>query len=91
MKQGFTAGCGIEVTLSMGDKTYEFVKPSYHAAITEEWDTEKDNLRLNDEELLERVKRYHVELRKLVESEIDVDIFDIKQIKLYQEILNKKN
>jgi hypothetical protein len=87
MKQGFTAGCGIEVTMKIGD--FEFVKPNYYAGVTEEWDTVEDGM-MNEEELEKRITHFHKNLRKLVEDEIDVDIYDIKQVKLYQEILNKK-
>jgi hypothetical protein len=89
MKQGFVAGCSIEVTMSLGEKTYEFVKPSYYAGVTEEWETEKDG-EMSEEALKERITHYHHELRALVEKEIDVDIYDIKQVKLFQEILKTK-
>jgi hypothetical protein len=89
MKQGFVAGCSIEVTMSLGEKTYEFVKPSYYAGVTEEWDTEKDG-EMSEEALKERITHYHKELRRIVEDEIDIDIYDIKQVKLYQEILKEK-
>jgi hypothetical protein len=89
MKQGFVAGCSIEVTLSLGENTYEFVKPSYYAGVTEEWDTEKDG-EMSEEALKERITHFHKELRRIVEDEIDIDIYDIKQVKLYQEILREK-
>lgn len=89
MRQGFVAGCSIEVTLSLGKNTYEFVKPSYYAGVTEEWDTEKDG-EMSEEALKERITHYHKELRALVEKEVDIDIYDIKNIKLYQEILKTK-
>lgn len=89
MRQGFVAGCSIEVTMSLGEKTYEFVKPSYYAGVTEEWDTDQDGL-MSEEDLKERITHFHKELRSLVEGQIDVDIYDIKQVKLYQEILKSK-
>lgn len=89
MKQGFTAGCSIEVTLSLGEKTYEFVKPSYYVGVTEEWDTEQDGM-LSEEDLKEKITHYHKELRSLVEKEVDIDIYDIKKVKLFQEILKYK-
>lgn len=89
MKQGFTAGCSIEVTMSLGKNTYEFVKPSYYAGVTEEWDTEADGI-MDEDSLKERITHYHKELRALVEKEVDIDIYDIKQVKLYQEILKEK-
>jgi hypothetical protein len=93
MKQGFVAGCSIEVTMSLGEKTYEFVKPSYYAGVTEEWETESptDGFGLmSEEDLMARITHYHKELRALVEKEVDVDIYDIKQVKLFQEILKAK-
>jgi hypothetical protein len=89
VKQGFTAGCSIEVTMSLGKNTYEFVKPSYYAGVTEEWDTEADGI-MDEDSLKERITHYHKELRALVEKEVDIDIYDIKQVKLYQEILKEK-
>jgi hypothetical protein len=89
MKQGFVAGCSIEVTMSLGEKTYEFVKPSYYAGVTEEWETDQDGV-MSEEALKERITHYHKELRALVEKEVDVDIYDIKQVKLFQEILKTK-
>lgn len=89
MKQGFVAGCSIEVTMSLGEKTYEFVKPSYYAGVTEEWDTDQDGI-MDENALKERITHFHKELRSLVESQIDVDIYDIKNVKLYQEILKSK-
>lgn len=89
MKQGFVAGCSIEVTMSLGKNTYEFVKPSYYAGVTEEWETDQEGI-MSEEALKERITHYHKELRALVEQEIDVDIYDIKQVKLYQEILKAK-
>jgi hypothetical protein len=89
MKQGFTAGCSIEVTMSLGKNTYEFVKPSYYAGVTEEWETDQEGI-MGEEALKERIAHYHRELRALVEQEIDVDIYDVKQVKLYQEILKTK-
>jgi len=89
MKRGFSAGVGIEVTLSLGEKTYEFVKPNYYAGVTEEYDPLEDIIP-TEEEIKEKITHWHKELRRLVETEIDVDIYDIKQVKLYQEILGKK-
>jgi hypothetical protein len=94
MKQGFSAGCGIEVTLKImpGEKVFEFVKPSYYAGVTEEWETEEQPGygHISEEQLLERIKTYHKSLRRIVEDEIDIDIYDIKEVKLYAEILNRK-
>lgn len=89
MKQGFNVGCSIEVTMSLGKGSYEFVKPSYYAGVTEEWETDQEGI-MDEETLKERITHYHKELRALVEKEIDVDIYDIKQVKLYQEILKAK-
>ena len=91
MKQGFSAGCGIEVTLKImpGEKVFEFVKPSYYAGVTEEWDTVEDG-EMSKEALLERIREYHKDIRRVVEDEIDIDIYDVKEVKLYAEILNKK-
>lgn len=89
MKQGFSCGVGLEVTLSLGEKTYEFVKPNYYAGVTEEWETDEDGL-MSEEDLEVRINKYHKSLRRLVETEIDIDIYDIKQVKLFQEILNSK-
>ena len=92
MKQGFSAGCGIEVSLKIAntEKCFEFVKPNYFASVREEWDTEEDGLTLSEEELVAKVAHYHEVLRRLVESEIDVDIYDIKKVKLFQEVLAAK-
>lgn len=89
MKQGFNVGCSIEVTMSLGKGSYEFVKPSYYAGVTEEWETDQDGL-MSEEALKERINHFQHELRALVEKEIDVDIYDIKKVKLYQEILKTK-
>jgi hypothetical protein len=89
LKQGFTAGCSLEVTMSLGKNTYEFIKPSYYAGVTEEWDTEVDGV-MSDEALQERITQYHKSLRRFVEKEIDIDIYDIKNVKLFQQVLKEK-
>lgn len=91
MKQGFSAGCGIEVTLKImpGEKVFEFVKPSYYAGVTEEWDTVEDG-KLTEQQILDRITVYHKAIRGVVEKEIDIDIYDVKEVKLFAEILKAK-
>lgn len=91
MIKGFTAGVGLEVTMKLGsgDKCFEFVKPSYYLGVTEEYDAQEEHAPTEDE-VKEKMTFWHKELRRLVETEIDVDIYDVKQVKLFEEILYKK-
>lgn len=87
MKQGFSAGCSLEVTLKFAD--YENIKPSFWAGIKEEWDTEEDGV-VKREDILELIKGTQESCRKICEDMLDKDIYDVKEVKLFQEVLKRK-
>ena len=88
MKIGFSAGCSLEVTLKFAD--YENMKPSYWAGIKKEYETSEGDTVLTDEELRIGISEAQDVCRKICEDKIDVDIYDIKQVKVFEQILYKK-
>lgn len=87
MKVGFTAGCSLEVTLKFAD--YENVKPSFWAGVSKEYDGSEASSP-TDEELRIEISNAQDACRKICEEKIDSDIYDVKQIKLFEEILKRK-
>jgi hypothetical protein len=88
MKQGFKAGCSLEVTLKFAD--FENVKPSFYCGINEEYDSEcGDNILTNDE-LYTKIRKTHAACRAICEEKIDTDIYDVKEVKLYTQINKMK-
>jgi hypothetical protein len=92
MLQGFTAGCGLEVTLKImpGEKVFEFVKPSFYAGLKEEWEDSERGQVTSDEEMFARIKYVQDQCRKICEDQVDKDIYDIKEVKLFAEVLKMK-
>jgi hypothetical protein len=87
MRQGFSAGCSLEVTLKFAD--FENVKPNFWCGVSEEWeDTEREIL--TDEELRDRIIEWQTICRKVCEQQVDKDIYDVKQVKLYEQINKRK-
>jgi hypothetical protein len=84
MKQGFSAGCSLEVTLKFAD--YENLKPSFWCGVTEEWDTDVDGVF----DVYQKIQEAQVACREICEAQIDKDIYDVKQIKVFEQILYKK-
>ncbi len=87
MKQGFSAGCSLEVTLKFAD--YENVKPSFWAGITVEYDPQEEIVPTR-EQLLEQIKEAQVQCREICEAQIDKDIYDVKNVKVFEQINIKK-
>lgn len=92
MKQGFSAGCSLEVTLKFAD--YENIKPSFWCGVSEEWDTDSETgigrELLSEEQIMEVIKTYQGVCRKICEAQIDADIYDVKQVKLFSEVSKMK-
>ena len=87
MKQGFSAGCSLEVTLKFAD--FENVKPSFWCGISQEWDTKEDGL-LSREEILGEIDKAQNQCREICETKIDTDIYDVKNVKVFEKINYKK-
>jgi len=85
MKQGFSAGCSLEVTLKFAE--YENLKPSFWCGISEEWETEEpvsyDNLKV-------KISTVQDMCRTICEEKIDTDIYDVKTVKVFEQINYKK-
>ncbi len=88
MKQGFSAGCSLDVTLKFAD--FQNVKPGFWCGITEEWDTDVEGKK-SEEELLERIDTVQKACRRICEEKVDIDIYDVCNVKLYQQILEAKS
>jgi hypothetical protein len=87
MIRGFSAGCSLEVTLKFAD--FENMKPSFWAGIKEEWDTEKDG-DLTIEDIYAKIDEAQVACREICEKKIDADIYDVKNVKVFEQINYKK-
>jgi len=88
MKRGFKAGCALEVTLKFAE--FENMKPSFWAGISEEYDASEGDVAPSREELLEKVKDALSDCREIVEERIDSDIYDVKQVKIFEQINYKR-
>lgn len=88
MKQGFSAGVSLEVTLKFAD--FENVKPSFWCGITREWDTDKDGISFSDEQMREAINEAQDTCREICEKKIDADIYDVKSAKVFEQINYKK-
>lgn len=87
MKTGYSAGCSLEVTLNLGN--YENLKPSFWAGITKEYDALEDHIP-TEEGLYAEISAAQDVCRKICEDKIDADVFDVKNIKVFQEVLKRK-
>jgi hypothetical protein len=87
MKAGFSAGCSLEVTLKFAD--YENMKPSYWAGITVEYDPQEETVPTR-EQLLEQIKEAQNQCREICEAQIDSDIYDVKKVKIFEQLNYKK-
>ena len=84
MKVGFSAGCSLEVTLKFAD--YENVKPNFWAGVTLEWEQDKT---LTEDAVRDSITYWQGVCREICESQIDKDIYDVKKVKVFEQ-LNKK-
>jgi len=85
MRQGFSAGCSLEVTLKLRD--YENLKPAFWAGYQEEW--EEDTI--SEQEVKDKIRHWQDVCREICEDQVDKDIYDVKQVKVFEQInLRKK-
>jgi hypothetical protein len=88
MKIGFSAGCSLEVTLKFAD--YENLKPSYWAGVSREWESSEGDTLPEYSDILTMIGDAQDACRKICEDKIDADIYDVKQVKVFEQILYKK-
>jgi len=86
VKQGFSAGCSLEVTLKFAD--FENVKPGFWAGITQEWEADEKVMSIGD--IAEMISTAQDVCRKVCEDKVDKDIYDVKDVKLFARILEEK-
>lgn len=78
-----SVGCSLGVTLKFGD--FENIKPDFWAGAKE--DVSED---LSDEQVLSRVKELQDKLRSLCEAQIDSDVYDVKEIRVFERVKQLK-
>ena len=78
-----SVGCSLGVTLKFGD--FENLKPDFWAGIKE--DVSEG---LSDEQVLDRVKELQNKLRTLCEAQIDSDVYDVKELKVFEKVKQLK-
>jgi len=83
VRQGIRAGCSLEVTLKFAD--YANIKPSFWAGYEESWDASEADL-LSEEEIKNKIKFWQDTCREICEQQIDKDIFDVKEIKVFEQV-----
>lgn len=78
-----SVGCSLGVTLKFGD--FENIKPDFWAGAKEDVSEE-----LPDEAILDRIKELQYKLRALCEAQIDNDVYDVKEIKVFERVKQLK-
>lgn len=78
-----SVGCSLGVTLKFGD--FENLKPDFWAGVKEDI---SDNY--SDEQVLERVKELQDKLRALCEAQVDNDVYDVKELKVFEKVKQLK-
>jgi hypothetical protein len=78
-----SVGCSLGVTLKFGD--FENLKPDFWAGVKEDVSDS-----YSDEQVLERVKELQDKLRALCEAQVDNDVYDVKELKVFEKVKQLK-